>query len=179
MPEEFGGGGAGLPELVATIEEFGRAVAPGPFLPTLAVSAVIAVSIGGNVDMLGPVDLLGLFRAHGDRLPGAAARIGAHLAESHALHRLNLRRAERAVVGGGPGPEGNITKLVVAEHAQRAAALAAELTGEDTVFADSPGGVGWRMLVARATTIAGGTSEIARYQIAERILGLPRDPLAR
>nr|MDT0665803.1 acyl-CoA dehydrogenase family protein [Micromonospora sp. DSM 115978] len=42
VPEEFGGGGAGLPELVAVVEELGRAVAPGPFLPTTAVSAVIA-----------------------------------------------------------------------------------------------------------------------------------------
>ncbi|EFC86663.1 acyl-CoA dehydrogenase [Parafrankia sp. EUN1f] len=136
------------------------------------------VSLGGSVDMMGSVDYLDLYRAHGHRLPGAESRIGAHLAENLALRQLNLRRAERAVAGGGPGPEGNITKLVVAEHAQRTATLAADLVGEQTAFSDELGGVGWRQLVSRAATIAGGTSEIARNQIAERILGLPRDPLA-
>nr|MDT0667245.1 acyl-CoA dehydrogenase family protein [Micromonospora sp. DSM 115978] len=71
------------------------------------------------------------------------------------------------------------TKLVVAEHAQRAATLLGELSGEQTAFTDELGGPGWRLLIARAATIAGGTSEIARNQVAERILGLPRDPLAR
>ncbi|CUU56697.1 hypothetical protein Ga0074812_108225 [Parafrankia irregularis] len=136
------------------------------------------VSLGGSVDMMGSVDYLDLYRAHGHRLPGAESRIGAHLAENLALRQLNLRRAERAVAGGAPGPEGNITKLVVAEHAQRTATLAADLVGEQTAFSDELGGVGWRQLISRAATIAGGTSEIARNQIAERILGLPRDPLA-
>ncbi|OAA27403.1 acyl-CoA dehydrogenase [Frankia sp. EI5c] len=136
------------------------------------------VSIGGSVDMMGTVDLLGMYREHGDRVPGAEARLGAQLAENLALRQINLRRAERAVAGAAPGPEGNITKLVMAEHAQRTAALAGDLAGEATAFADSLGDVGWRLLVARAMTIAGGTSEITRNQIAERILGLPRDPLA-
>ncbi|WP_223178762.1 acyl-CoA dehydrogenase family protein [Streptomyces boluensis] len=42
LPEKYGGGGAGLGELGALIEELGRAVAPGPFLPTVLTSAVIA-----------------------------------------------------------------------------------------------------------------------------------------
>src|ERR1700758_3625350 len=40
--EEYGGSGYGLPELVVVIEELGRAVAPGPFVPTVIASAVIA-----------------------------------------------------------------------------------------------------------------------------------------
>ncbi|MBX9639496.1 MAG: acyl-CoA dehydrogenase family protein, partial [Mycobacteriaceae bacterium] len=40
--EEHGGSGYGLPELVVVIEELGRAVAPGPFVPTVIASAVIA-----------------------------------------------------------------------------------------------------------------------------------------
>ncbi len=42
LPEEHGGGGASLSELVVILEELGRQVAPGPFLPTVLASAVIA-----------------------------------------------------------------------------------------------------------------------------------------
>src|SRR4051812_33301219 len=42
VPEEYGGEGAGLPELAVVLEELGRVVAPGPFLPTVLASAVIA-----------------------------------------------------------------------------------------------------------------------------------------
>src|SRR5580692_1838543 len=49
LPEEYGGSGFGLPELVIVVEQFGRAVAPGPFVPTVIASAVIAAA--------GPPDL--------------------------------------------------------------------------------------------------------------------------
>ncbi len=42
LPEEYGGSGYGLPELVVVVEELGRAVAPGPFVPTVIASAVVA-----------------------------------------------------------------------------------------------------------------------------------------
>ena len=41
LPEEYGGSGAGLLELVVVLDELGRQVAPGPFLPTVLASAVI------------------------------------------------------------------------------------------------------------------------------------------
>ncbi len=49
LPEEYGGSGFGLSELVIVVEQFGRAVAPGPFVPTVIASAVIAAA--------GPPDL--------------------------------------------------------------------------------------------------------------------------
>src|SRR5436190_364144 len=42
LPEQYGGSGYGLEELVVVVEEMGRAVAPGPFVPTVIASAVIA-----------------------------------------------------------------------------------------------------------------------------------------
>ncbi|MGC1288684.1 MAG: acyl-CoA dehydrogenase family protein, partial [Streptosporangiaceae bacterium] len=42
LPEEYGGSGFGLSELVIVVEQFGRGVAPGPFVPTVIASAVIA-----------------------------------------------------------------------------------------------------------------------------------------
>jgi alkylation response protein AidB-like acyl-CoA dehydrogenase len=137
------------------------------------------VSIGGGTGgIFPPMDLLALRKRAGDRVPGASARIGAILAKEHALKALNLRRAQRAVVGAGPGPEGNVTKLVLAEHGHDRARLQADLVGAATVFLDGEDALaGYTELATRAMSIAGGTSEITRNQIAERILGLPRDPL--
>src|SRR5579875_1343671 len=44
LPEEHGGSGFGLPELVIVAEQMGRAVAPGPFVPTVAASATLAAA---------------------------------------------------------------------------------------------------------------------------------------
>ncbi len=137
------------------------------------------VSIGGSSTSFFPdMDILALVHLHGDRVPGAAARVGAVLAKDHALKVLNLRRAQRAVLGAGPGPEGNVTKLVLAELGQVRCQLQADLVGSDLAFLTGDGAfAGLSQLGIRAMSIAGGTSEITRNQIAERILGLPRDPL--
>jgi alkylation response protein AidB-like acyl-CoA dehydrogenase len=139
------------------------------------------VSIGGGVGgIFPPMDLLALLKSGGDAVPGAAARVGAIVTKEHALKVLNLRRAQRAVVGSGPGPEGNVTKLVLAEHGHDRARLQADLVGATTALLEGDGRLaGYSQLATRAMSIAGGTSEITRNQIAERILGLPRDPLIK
>jgi 3-oxochol-4-en-24-oyl-CoA dehydrogenase len=65
VPEEHGGEGAGLPELAVVLEELGRVVAPGPFLPSVLASAILVE--------VGPPDLQAAL------LPGLAdgSRIGA------------------------------------------------------------------------------------------------------
>jgi alkylation response protein AidB-like acyl-CoA dehydrogenase len=56
--------------------------------------------------------------------------------------------------------------------------MLADLTGPETVYLEGTGAItGPLVLMNRGLSIAGGTSEIKRNQIAERILGLPRDPL--
>ena len=116
-----------------------------------------------------------------DSSPAAAMhtlRAGEVIAEIHTLRLLNLRRATRAIAGAEPGPEGNVTKLLVAESGQRLTELAFELAGTAAVVGQTPQ-LTRSYLGNRAMTIAGGTSEITRNTIAERILGLPRDPLLR
>jgi alkylation response protein AidB-like acyl-CoA dehydrogenase len=140
-----------------------------------------SVSIGGGEGDLSlpPSALLPDFDAHPGRLAGGAARLGRYTAQRQAMGLLNLRRASRAVAGGGPGPEGAMTKLVLSELGHEAAAIAADLAGPDAAFTEGPGAMSSQLvLMHRAMSIAGGTSEIKRNQIGERILGLPRDPLA-
>jgi alkylation response protein AidB-like acyl-CoA dehydrogenase len=141
-----------------------------------------SVSIGGGQGgMAFPGSgMIPPFDAHPERLNGGAARIGRYLADYQAMNLLNLRSANRAVSGGGPGSEGNITKLVLSELMHEAAAVLTELSGPDAAFMDGPGSMSnMLVLMHRALSIAGGTSEIKRNQIGERILGLPRDPLIK
>ncbi len=139
-----------------------------------------SVSIGGGQGgMSMPADLvIAPFDAHPERLAGGAGRVGRSIARTEAMAVLNVRSAHRAVIGGGPGPEGNVTKLVLSEIGHEAAAIMAALGGPDTAYTDGPGAMTSMMvLMHRGMSIAGGTSEIKRNQIGERILGLPRDPL--
>jgi alkylation response protein AidB-like acyl-CoA dehydrogenase len=138
------------------------------------------VSIGGAGPMMfgpSPVELWQRC-APGDA--GIAREVGGLVADEVVMRLLNLRRAARAVAGGGPGPEGNVTKLLGSEYAQRIAALCARIAAEHASVVDGQDGLAAVMLLgSRALSIAGGTSEIVRNQIGERILGLPRDPLLR
>ncbi len=118
------------------------------------------------------------FDAHPERLPGGSGRIGRYIAQTEAVTLLNMRTAHRALIGGGPGPEGNVTKLVLSELGHEASAITVAVSGPGTLFSDGAGAmVSSLVLMHRGMSIAGGTSEIKRNQIGERILGLPRDPL--
>jgi alkylation response protein AidB-like acyl-CoA dehydrogenase len=141
-----------------------------------------SVSIGGGQGgttipsemLIAPLD------AHPERLAGGAGRVGRYIARTQAVETLNLRSAHRAVAGGEPGPEGAVTKLVLSENFREAAMILFELSGPDGAFLDGPGAIGGSLvLMHRALSIAGGTSEIKRNQIGERLLGLPRDPLVK
>ncbi len=108
--------------------------------------------------------------------------------EAEAARLTNMRaRAARKV--GTPGPEGSVGKLAFAEINQRITELCVDLLGvEGTLFPGNyamrrPDRAGlfdsdprWLFLRARANSIEGGTSEIMRNILAERVLGLPGDP---
>jgi len=127
-----------------------------------------------------PDVLAELFRREPSRLFGGAARIGRYASRVQAMRLLNLRAAHRAVAGGEPGPEGAVTKLVLSDLAHDAAAISAELAGGDLAYLEGDGAfAGGLVLAHRGLSIAGGTSEIKRNQIGERLLGLPRDPLIK
>jgi alkylation response protein AidB-like acyl-CoA dehydrogenase len=94
-----------------------------------------------------------------------------------------LRRIGEDVLAGGPsaGARASTAKLLGTELRQHLAQLAVDALGEwGVVTAASPvsrkrGNAAFEILAARQATIGGGTSEIQRNIIGERILGLPRD----
>lgn len=135
------------------------------------------VTIGGD-GLVAGFDPLRAWQSRRIDIDGGRTRIGELLAEQHGIRSMNLRRAARAVAGGEPGPEGNVTKLLSAEHGQHVLDAALDLLGPDAMLStDTSMEIGTLYMYARQNTISGGTSEISRNQIGERILGLPRDPL--
>jgi alkylation response protein AidB-like acyl-CoA dehydrogenase len=83
-----------------------------------------------------------------------------------------------------PGPEASMRKFLSDVHGQHLTELAADLCGPAGALAgdDATGPLGaeagewpWAFLFARALTIGGGTAQVQRNILAERVLGLPRD----
>lgn len=100
------------------------------------------------------------------------------------VHRLGNLRAQAIREGGTPGPEGSVLKLGGALLHQRCAALAVELAGAggmlapDYALATEMGSTHpvTDFLGSQSATIAGGTSDVMRNILGERVLGLPREP---
>jgi alkylation response protein AidB-like acyl-CoA dehydrogenase len=103
------------------------------------------------------------------------------------LRLLRLRLLAAALAGREPGPEASVRKALADDHGQEVMGLAHRLAGTaGMIRGRGPGGVdgadgeSWTygLLYSRALTIGGGTSEVQRNIIAERVLGLPRDVTA-
>jgi alkylation response protein AidB-like acyl-CoA dehydrogenase len=104
--------------------------------------------------------------------PQVRDRLAQLYIESEVL-RLNAYRGLSAIMRDGvPGPEGSLGKWQWAEVNQALTELAMDLRGPRAVLYDDT----WtfRFLRARANSIEGGTTEILKNIVAERVLGLPR-----
>ncbi|HUN37043.1 MAG TPA: acyl-CoA dehydrogenase [Trebonia sp.] len=134
------------------------------------------VSIGGGLMAGAAFEVLPLLSAYAADDTGLWREAGRLLADEMALSAINLRRVARAVAGAEPGPEGAVTKVITSQHLQRASELVMRVLGPAGVDGSEPRPAASYLLV-RSMTIAGGTTEIGKNVIAERILGLPRDPL--
>ncbi len=108
----------------------------------------------------------------------------------HELLRLTSQRARAAQKAGNPGPEGSVSKLAQAEMNKRMWETAIDVLGSDGLAfeagyelkqtaprADTPEQLAkYQFLRSRANSIEGGTSEIMRNILGERVLGLPGEP---
>jgi alkylation response protein AidB-like acyl-CoA dehydrogenase len=141
-----------------------------------------AGSSGGDNVGGGPVDaVVRLARSNGAwDDPVVRDRLVQAVIEGRLIRITNLRAAGARRAGRQPGPEGSITKLFQAEYNQRLQALAVDVLGargmawtpDDRRSADVVRG----FLRSRANTIEGGTSEVMRNILGDRVLGLPREP---
>jgi len=149
------------------------------------------VAIGGNA-MPREGGLIGMvantWRDRPDlRTPDLHERLVRLWAESEAT-RLAGTRLRQQLAAGHPGPEGSAMKLAFARLQQALTGLEVELAGQDGLRYDDwtmrrPEKVdmlgrepGYRYLRAKGNSIEGGTSEVLRNIISERVLGLPSEP---
>jgi alkylation response protein AidB-like acyl-CoA dehydrogenase len=151
-----------------------------------------AGSIGGDAVGGSPIQRL-IDRHRGTRDPLARQRLAQGYIESRLIRLNNQRAADKRKSGGEAGPEGSITKLQQAEFNQRVQKLAIDLEGPAGLAwegqslsklerrgrvpqGDDESSVAQGFLRAQANTIEGGTSDIMRNILGERVLGLPKEP---
>jgi len=144
----------------------------------------VSLSGEGALWGMGPTanDLLDIVRANGGAPdPVTRQRLADLHIESEVLRLIRLRTVSARVRGLEPGPEASVRKALADEHGQKVMAMAVELAGTHGLLADrgpfAADTAEWAAgyLYSRALTIGGGTSEVQRNIIAERVLGLPRD----
>jgi alkylation response protein AidB-like acyl-CoA dehydrogenase len=145
----------------------------------------VSLSSGGALWGQGPTagDLLGAVRgAGGTADPVLRDRLVRLHIEGEVLRLIRLRTVSAAIRGHEPGPEASIRKVLADEHGQHVFGLAKDLAGAGGMLSDvgplgTPVGV-WHhgFLFAPALTVGGGTGEVQRNIIGERVLGLPHEP---
>ena len=148
------------------------------------------VAIGGGAPREG--GMIGVvadtWRNHpGRRTPELHARLMTLWVEAEVARLTGLRLRQKLAVGA-PGLEGAAMKVTFARIAQELSGLEVELLGEDGLrYQDwtmvrpervtfTGRDAGYRYLRAKGNSIEGGTSEILRNIVAERVLGLPAEP---
>jgi alkylation response protein AidB-like acyl-CoA dehydrogenase len=153
------------------------------------------VSIGGGVGRRGGGPIAEAMRIWKERWQGQTSqqalalrdRLVSSYIRSEALSMTNLRAAQSRKAGT-PGPEGSVSKLAFAEENKRVYDLCVDLLGSDGMLFPAgypmvrPDLVGMgspdvhkMFLRVRANSIEGGTSEVMRNILGERVLGLPGD----
>jgi alkylation response protein AidB-like acyl-CoA dehydrogenase len=148
----------------------------------------ISLSTGGVLWGNGPT-ALELLASVADRGPVADPIMRQRLAGIYIEHTLldliRLRTLSARLKGQQPGPEASIRKILADEHGQHVMALARDLVGAAGMLTGGDGShdfegllrPSWHngFLFSQALTIGGGTGDVQRNIVGERVLGLPHD----
>ncbi len=145
----------------------------------------VAIGAGGSSQQMGGEGFVTLLALAQARNCTDDPIVRQHLADAYARERILALMGERIraalVAGRAPGPEGSVAKLATAILGRRSADVAMAIAGA--------GGQAWSaddvtggeqaasVLFVPMLAIAGGTSEIQRNIIGERVLGLPKEPV--
>ena len=129
-------------------------------------------------------DVIDLVRAHGGTDdPLLRQQLARLYSEAETLRLIRLRTLSAKLRGLEPGPEASVRKAIADEHGQHVMALAKTLAGTHGLLIDhgpfaepDPGMWNYGYLYSCALTIGGGTSEVQRNILGEKVLGLPREP---
>jgi alkylation response protein AidB-like acyl-CoA dehydrogenase len=161
----------------------------------------VSLSGEGALWGMGPTvdDLVALVRdAGGAPSPELRDRLVSVWMEGQILRVLRLRMVSAVLAGKAPGAEASVRKAIADEHGQHIMGLARDLAGPFAMLAGTgplggwatsagaPGGIPapsygadptWSrgFLFSPALTVGGGTAEVQRNIVAEKVLGLPRD----
>jgi alkylation response protein AidB-like acyl-CoA dehydrogenase len=106
-----------------------------------------------------------------------AARVGRQVALATVCHLLAVRSTLRSMAGRGPGAESSVAKMLGVRNRQEASELVVDLHGPAALIASDDPALAedvHEMLLTRCLSIAGGTTQVLRNVVAERVLGLPR-----
>jgi 3-oxochol-4-en-24-oyl-CoA dehydrogenase len=144
----------------------------------------VSLSTGGVLWGMGPTAADALAWAVGSpRVDRGDAVVRDRLAAMHVeatvLDLIRQRTLAARVRGQAPGPEASVRKVLADEHGQHVMGLVADLRGAAaTVVPSSVQSAMWHwgLLFSPALTVGGGTGEVQRGIIGERVLGLPREP---
>jgi alkylation response protein AidB-like acyl-CoA dehydrogenase len=135
---------------------------------------------GSAAHAVSPPFLAAMLEASGHQNDGAARRrLGELAADLLATEYLNRQAVHQLLGGTQPGPEASVSKLMFAQNFTRVAHFAAELAGPQLIADTGAWGTfAWNelLLSTPALRILGGTEEIMKNILAERVLGLPKEP---
>jgi alkylation response protein AidB-like acyl-CoA dehydrogenase len=134
----------------------------------------VGIGLGSAVQLkIALGELMDVIRERGlDEDPVIRQRVAQIYIEAETI-RLNASRGlTRTMKTGAPGPEGSLTKWQWSDANQALTELAMDVRGEEAPIVDDRWS--YRFLRARANSIEGGTTEILKNIVAERVLGLPK-----